>query len=638
MYNLGHTYLTFWSPVINVARDPRWGRIMETPGEDAFTIGKYSVNFVRGLQDVEGFEVTSDLNTRPIKIASCCKHFAAYDIENWYFSERFSFNARVTEQDMVESFNLPFEMCIKEGDSTSAMCSYNQVNGFPSCADPKLLTQTIRGEWNLHGYIVSDCYIYQYLHDNQKWLNLPKEELVAKVINAGLDLECGWDHHDQAILAVKQGKLREKEIDRALKNLYLVLMRVGFFDGMEKYDSFGTDHICTQEHMDLAADAARQGIVLLKNVNNTLPLNKDIHKKLALGGTHVNATDAMKGNYAGTQCRFVTPLNALQADANVTYVLGCDLYCNNKTVTGQMKNATSGADATVLFMGIDASIEGETIDRRELLLNPGQVSFIEEVANASKNPIVLVILSAGGLDVSFAKDNDKIGAILWAGYPGQEGGRAIADVIYGRYNPGGRLPITWYPNNYTESIPMTSMQFRPDQELGYPGRTYKFYDGPTVYPFGYGLSYTTFNYTLKANPTKIETKLEKYQKCLQISTKNSATSPQCPSAVITTMPCNETIDFEVEVANIGKVDGSDAVIVYAVPPEYVDGAPIKQVVAFDRVFVGAGKSQVVKFSVNVCQRLSVVEKTAYRVLPAGAHKIVIGDSSVSFDVDVELVY
>ncbi|KAJ4850172.1 putative beta-D-xylosidase 5 [Turnera subulata] len=185
MYNLGRAGLTYWSPNINVVRDPRWGRAIETPGEDPYVVGKYAANYVRGLQDVEGTENSKDLNSRPLKVSSCCKHFAAYDVDNWKGVERYGFDARVTEQDMVETFLRPFEMCVKEGDVSSIMCSYNRVDGIPACADPKLLNQTIRGEWDLHGYIVSDCDSIEVLVDGHHWLGDTKEDAVAHTLRAG---------------------------------------------------------------------------------------------------------------------------------------------------------------------------------------------------------------------------------------------------------------------------------------------------------------------------------------------------------------------------------------------------------------------------------------------------------------------
>ncbi|KAJ4826621.1 hypothetical protein Tsubulata_002221 [Turnera subulata] len=648
MYNLGRAGLTFWSPNINVVRDPRWGRILETPGEDPFVIGKYAVNFVRGLQDVEGTENFKDLNSRPLKVSACCKHFAAYDVDNWKSVTRFIFDARVTEQDMVETFNRPFEMCVKEGDASSVMCSYNRVNGIPTCADPKLLNQTIRGDWDLHGYIVSDCDSVEVLVDQHKWLGDSNEDAVAHTLRAGkscvkyllipdncLDLDCGSYYPKYMESSVQQGKVREADIDRSLKYLYVVLMRLGYFDGIQQYTSLGKKDVCSDEHVELAREAAREGIVLLKNINDALPLDAGKVKSLAVIGPHANATLAMIGNYAGIPCQFNSPLEALSQYGEVNYQVGCaQIGCGNDSLIPPAMQAAQNADATIIFVGIDLSIEAEGLDRNDLLLPGFQTQLINQVSGAAKGPVTLVILSAGGVDISFAKNNPKIGAILWAGYPGEKGGPAIADIIFGKYNPGGRLPITWYEANYTNMLPMTSMPLRPVDSLGYPGRTYKFFKGSTVFPFGYGLSYTQFNYTLTSTVSSTDIKLNKLQHCYSIRYGNGSFVPPCPAVRIDDLDCKDEISFEIEVKNVGARDGSEVVLVYSMPPEGIVATHIKQVIAFQRVFVPAGGSKKVKFLLNVCSSLQVVDYNAYSVLPAGNHTITVGDDIVSFPVPV----
>ncbi|OVA13542.1 WD40 repeat [Macleaya cordata] len=623
MYNLGNSGLTYWSPNINVVRDPRWGRITETPGEDPYVVGTYAVNYVRGLQDIEGYENSSDLNSRPLKVSASCKHYAAYDVDNWGGVDRLHFDAKVTEQDMVETFVRPFEMCVKEGDVSSVMCSYNRVNGIPTCADAKLLNQTIRGEWALHGYIVSDCDSIEVIVNDHKWLGYSKEEAVAQVMKAGLDLDCGSYYPDSAKSAVEEGKLREEDIDRSLRYLYVVLMRLGFFDGSPSFMSLGKNDICSKNNMELAAEAAREGIVLLKNDNNTLPLTSGTHKMLAVVGPHANATTAMIGNYAGIPCRYIAPYIGLSAYANVTVAQGCaNVACKNGSLNmGPAVEAAKHADATIILVGLDLSIEAESLDRVDLFLPGLQTQLINQVTDAAIGPVVLVVLTAGGVDISFAHNNPKIKAIIWAGYPGQEGGSAIADVIFGKYNPGGRLPITWYQGNYIQKLPMTSMPFRPVDKLGYPGRTYKFFNGSTVYPFGYGLSYTKFKYKVASSRSSINVILGKYQHCFNISyNENAIMPPQCPSVLVDDTNCVEVeFNFYVEVQNIGERDGNDVVLVYSKAPSGIVGAPAKQVIGFKRVFVGAGRSEKVSFTFNACKSLSIVDNKANVVLPSGEH-------------------
>ncbi|OWM73048.1 hypothetical protein CDL15_Pgr001162 [Punica granatum] len=631
MYNLGRAGLTFWSPNINVVRDPRWGRALETPGEDPFVAGRYAVNYVRGLQDVEGAESVSNPDERPLKVSACCKHYAAYDVDNWLGVDRFHFDARVTEQDMLETFLKPFEMCVRDGDVSSVMCSYNRVNGIPTCADSKILKDTIRGEWNLHGYIVSDCDSIQVMVDNHKYLQDTKEDAVARTLKAGLDLDCGEFYPNFTANAVEQGKVQVKDIDTSLEYLYIVLMRLGYFDGNRAYDKLGKDNICTDENIELAAQAAREGIVLLKN-NKTLPLSTNKIRKIAVVGPHANATFPMIGNYAGIPCRYVTAIEGFSKYAKVIYRIGCDVTCKNESLIWPAVRAAKEADATIIVAGLDLSVEAEGLDREDLLLPGYQTKLIQQIAETSRGPVILVIMSGGGVDISFAENNPKIKAILWASYPGQEGGRAIADVIFGKYNPGGRLPLTWYQANYVDMLPMTSMSLRPVIDTGFPGRTYKFYNGSVVYPFGHGLSYTRFKYMLTHAKPSIDIKLDKFQHCQSLRYDEASYVPPCPAILIDDLKCDQDLEFEVEVMNVGKMDGTKVVLVYSQPPSGVARTHIKQVIGFKKVFVKAGDKSKVNFRINACAALGLVDYRGYKLLPSGSHTILIGDRGMSFPI------
>ncbi|KAJ9168829.1 hypothetical protein P3X46_020313 [Hevea brasiliensis] len=628
-YNLARGGLTYWSPTINVVRDPRWGRITETPGEDPLVVGTYAANYVRGLQDIPGTEKTADLNSRPLKVSACCKHYTAYDVDNWQGVQRYSFDAKVTEQDMVETFNRPFEMCVKDGDASSLMCSYNRVNGIPTCADPKLLNETVRGEWNLHGYIVADCDSVEVIVDAHKWMNVTNEEAVGLSLRAGLDLDCGVYYTKYGENATKIGKVEEADIDKSLVNLYVVLMRLGYFDGNPTFNNLGKQDMCTAQHIELATEAARQGIVLLKNDNDTLPLSTSNLRTLAVVGPHGNASEAMIGNYAFDNWKPGRPLN---------YAPGCvDVQCKDANSIPQAVQAVNGADATILIAGLDLSIEAEGLDRNDLLLPGNQVQLINQVVDASKGPVILVMMCAGGVDINFAKNNTKIKAILWVGYPGEEGGRAIADVVFGKYNPGGRLPITWYQADYINNFPMTSMQLRPVDSQGYPGRTYRFFTGPTVFPFGHGLSYTKFAYQLTPPPPQksaITIKLNNQQHCRDLEYKNATAKPQCAAMLINELQCKEQIQFDVEVQNVGSKDGDEVILVYSSPPADIAGTHIKQVIGFKRISVPAGKSQKVPFSFNACTSLMIVDVGGSRLLASGVHTITIGDGLASFLIQV----
>lgn len=258
---------------------------------------------------------------------------------------------------------------------------------------------------------------------------------------SGLDLDCG-DYYPKSLKkAVMQGQVSEAEVDKSLKYLYVVLMRLGYFDG-SRFNSLGKKDICTHENFELAAEAAKEGIVLLKNDNETLPLNSSKYKKLAVIGPHGNATKAMIGNYAGVPCRYVSPIEGFSAFGEVKYEMGCgDVACKNDSLIFPAMEAAREADATILVVGLDLSVESEGRDRVDLLLPGYQNLLINQVSKASKGPVILVIMTAGGVDISFAKESTNIQSILWAGYPGQEGGRAIADIVFGKHNPGENLNL-----------------------------------------------------------------------------------------------------------------------------------------------------------------------------------------------------
>ncbi|KAJ4850322.1 hypothetical protein Tsubulata_005839 [Turnera subulata] len=337
------------------------------------------------------------------------------------------------------------------------------------------------------------------------------------------------------------------------------IMRLGFFDGNPQYNSLGKKDVYSEKNVELAREAAREGTVLLKNVGETLPLDSNKIK---------------------------------------TQAAGCsDTKCKNGSLIFPATQASAKVDVTIIVAGMDLSIEAETLDRDDLLLPGNQTQLINQVANAAKGPVVLVLFSAGGLDISFAKKNPKIGAILWVGYPGEGGGPAIADVIFGKYNPGGRLPLTWHEASYVDMLPLTSMPLRPVDSLGYPGPTYKFLNGSA-----YG---------------------------------NDSHNPPCPSIRIDDMDCKDhKIDFEVDVQNTGSRDGSEVVIAYSKPPQGILATHIKQVIGFQKVFVPAGGSKKARFVLNLCDSLRLVDYNAYTVLPSGGHTITIGDDIVSFPLDV----
>ncbi|GAB2291395.1 Beta-D-xylosidase 4 [Dionaea muscipula] len=617
MYNVGIAGLTFWSPNVNIFRDPRWGRGQETPGEDPLLASRYASGYVRGLQR------SQDGDPNKLKVAACCKHYTAYDLDYWKGVDRFHFNAVVTQQDMEDTFQPPFKSCVVDGNVASVMCSYNQINGKPSCGDHDLLYGVVRAKWKLNGYIVSDCDSVDVLYNSQHYTKTP-EQAAALSITSGLDLDCGsfLGQHTQA--AVTGGLLNESSIDNAISHNFATLMRLGFFDGnptKQQYGHLGPKDVCTAEHQELAREAARQGIVLLKNNDHTLPFSAAQIKSLAVIGPNANVTKTMIGNYEGTPCKYTTPLQGLSAYTSTSYEAGCpDVACGTAQLDGA-KAAASAADATIVIVGLDQSIEAEGRDRIDLLLPGQQQLLVTEITKASKGPVALVIMSGGGIDISFAKNDDKISSILWVGYPGQAGGAAIADIIFGSYNPSGKLPMTWYPQSYVDKVPMTNMNMRADPSSGYPGRSYRFYKGETVYSFGDGLSYSSSDHQLVQAPPKfVSIPLSKNHPCRASSGTN------CRSIDALEVISSQNLAFEVhlKVRNYNATfDGRETVFLFSSPPS-IHNSPHKHLLGFEKILVPANSEALVKFKVNAFEDLSVVDESGNRKIALGMHQLHIG--------------
>ncbi|KAK3418055.1 hypothetical protein EUGRSUZ_H04033 [Eucalyptus grandis] len=624
MYNGGMAGLTYWSPNVNVFRDPRWGRGQETPGEDPVMAGKYAASYVRGLQGNVG---------NRLKVAASCKHYTAYDLDNWNGVDRYHFNARVSKQDLEDTYNVPFKACVVDGKVASVMCSYNQVNGVPTCADPNLLKNTIRGQWRLNGYIVSDCDSVGVLYENQHYTTTP-EDAAADTIRAGLDLDCGPFLAVHTEAAIRGGKMAEAEVDLALANTITVQMRLGMFDGepsAQPYGNLGPRDVCTPAHQQLALEAARQGIVLLKNQGQALPLSARRHRLVAVIGPNSDVTVTMIGNYAGVACGYTSPFQGIGRYSRTVHQPGCvGVACTSNQLFGRAEVAARHADATVLVMGLDQSIEAEFRDRTGLLLPGHQQELVSRVAMASRGPTILVLMSGGPIDVSFAKNDPRVAAIVWAGYPGQAGGQAIADVLFGTVNPGGKLPVTWYPQEYVAKVPMTNMNMRANPAKGYPGRTYRFYKGPVVYPFGYGMSYTSYRHSLVKAPTQVSVPVASlsaaYRNSSLLSAGIRAAHVNCNAA---------SLGIHVNIENTGSMDGTHTLLVFSAPPEG-KWSPARQLIGFEKVHVSAGSQRRVRIDVRVCEHLSVVDEFGIRRIPIGEHKLHVGDVEHSMTLQANL--
>ncbi|GFQ04441.1 probable beta-d-xylosidase 7 [Phtheirospermum japonicum] len=623
VFNAGQAKgMTFWAPNINIFRDPRWGRGQETAGEDPLVAGKYGVAYVRGMQG-DSFEGVQ-LKDGQLKASACCKHFTAHDLDNWKGVTRYVFDAKVSKQDLADTYQPPFKACVQEGKASGIMCAYNRVNGVPSCADYGLLTQTARNQWGFQGYIVSDCDAVAIIHEQQGYAKEP-EDAVADVLKAGMDVNCGSYLKKYTKSAVSRDKALEQDIDRALVNLFTIRMRLGLFNGDPTKLAFGKidpTQVCSPNHLDLALEAAKSGMVLLKNDAGLLPFPKAQNISLAVIGPHVNTTEAFLGNYEGLPCRNITILQALDQKYNsisFKYHQGCDFVNCTSASIDEAVDVAKQADYVVLVMGLDQTLEREKLDRLELGLPGNQENLITSVAKAAKRPVALVLLCGGPVDVSIAKENPKVGSILWAGYPGEAGGVAVAETLFGDHNPGGKLPVTWYPKDFVK-VPMTDMRMRPDPPTGYPGRTYRFYTGTKVFEFGYGLSYTKHSY--KFISVMHENAVKKSGPFRSVLVSDLGTK-SCGSMVFSA---------KLRVNNHGQMAGKHPVLLFVRKNYGGNGNPIKQLVGFESVSLSPGENREIEFVVSPCEHLSYADEDGVMVIEEGTLYLTVGDEEYPFNV------
>ncbi len=721
--------LTFWSPNINIFRDPRWGRGQETYGEDPYLTGQLGVQFVRGLQGDD---------PRYFKVIATPKHYAVHSGPE---PERHGFDAKAYERDLRETYLPAFRATIAEAKAYSVMCAYNRTNDEPCCANKKLMTDILRGEWGFDGYVVSDCGAIRDIWEGHKFAKTETEASVLAV-RAGTDLTCGGEY---ATLfdAVKKGLISEAEIDTAVNRLMTARFRLGMFDPPEMvpYARIPFSQNDTAEHRALALKTARESIVLLKNANRTLPLKKDL-KSIAVIGPNADVPEVLWGNYNGHPSVLTTPLagikNAVSKNTKVVYAPGSTLagelvvpvpasalapglkaeYFNNPELrgpavtvrtdaqinfnwgrynptpelsannfsvrwTGKLKVPESGkyqlgftaddgarlyldgkplvdtwvpnpnkgdktittaieleggrsydlrmeyfqkdrenvarlvwsyprlveqmteeavkaaqeSDASVLVLGISAGLEGEEMnvnvegfrggDRTDISLPKPQEALLKAVVATGK-PVVVVLLSGSALAVNWA--NDHAAAILEAWYPGGEGGTAIADVLFGDYNPSGRLPVTFYKS--VDQLP-------PFTDYSMEGRTYRYFKGEPLYPFGYGLSYTTFAYS--------NLRVDKSVKA------------------------GEPVQVTVDVTNTGDRKGEEVVQLYLTDSAASVPVPIRTLVGFDRISLRQGEKRSVTFTMTPRQ-MSLIDDAGKRVIEPGEFVIGVGGLQNSFTV------
>jgi beta-glucosidase len=580
--------LTFWTPNINIFRDPRWGRGHETYGECPYLTGRLGVAMCKGLQGND---------PKYLKLVATPKHYAVHSGPEGL---RHHFDAIASPKDLRETYLPAFFDCVTEAKAHSVMSAYNRTNGEPCSASPTLMEKILRGEWQFDGYVVSDCWAIKDLHENHK-VTATWEESAALAVKTGCDLNCGCTY-EHIPSAVKQGLLKEEDLDVCVKRLMRARILLGLFDPEERvpFAKIPYEVNDCEAHRALALTAARESIVLLKNQGGLLPLSPEV-KSIAVIGPNAHDHQILVGNYFGTPSRSVTPLEGIRAavseSTKVWYSPGCKLLGTKRQgivrngIISEALTMAERADVVVLCLGLSAEIEGEqgdagnseaAGDKAHLNLTGLQQPLLEEVVALGK-PTVLVLLAGSALSVTFAAEH--VDAIMQAWYPGEEGGTAIADVLFGKYNPAGRLPIT-FPKSLDDVPEFTNYSMK--------GRTYRYLNKEPLYPFGYGLSYTRFEYA---------------------DARVSAAS----------VAAGDSVEVSVEVKNIGSRAGEEVVQLYLKDVEASVRVPTHDLRGFQRIRLAPGEARRVSFTLSP-RALSLIDEEGRRVLEPGRFRASLGGS------------
>ena len=582
--------LTFWSPNINIFRDPRWGRGHETYGEDPYLTGRLGVAFIKGLQGND---------EKYMKAAACAKHFAVHSGPE---SLRHSFDAVVSKKDLRETYLPAFKEAVKEAKVEAVMGAYNRTNHEPCCGSKMLLKDVLRDEWGFKGHVVSDCWAIKDFHENHR-ITSNAVESVALAVNNGCDLNCG-NMYLNVLIACKEGLVSEETIDKSVERLITTRMKLGMFDESIKvpYASIPYEANDSKEHREFALKVSEKTIVLLKNENNILPLNKDNINSIAVIGPNANSRDALIGNYFGTASKYVTILEGIQQAVNpntrVYYSEGCHLYKDKVENLAMPKDRIAEAisvaersDIVIMCLGLDGNIEGEegdegnihaAGDKNDLNLPGLQGKLLEKVYNTGK-PIILILSSGSALAVNFA--DEHIPAIIETWYAGAEGGTAVASLIFGDYSPSGKLPVTFYKT--TEELP-------DFLDYSMKNRTYRYMENKALYPFGYGLSYTKFEYS----------------NLIVTSDKLSS---------------GETAKFKITVKNIGQRESEETVQLYLKDMDASVIVPKYELKGIKKVNLKPGQENQVDFELTPRQ-MALIDNDGNCILEPGVFQVFVGGS------------
>lgn len=585
--------LTFWSPNINIFRDPRWGRGQETYGEDPYLTSRMGKAFIGGLQGND---------PRYLKASACAKHFAVHSGPE---ASRHTFDAVVDEKDLRETYLCAFKALVDNGVE-SVMCAYNRVNSEPCCTGNTLLKHILREEWKFKGHVVTDCGALDDIWMRHKVMN-SAAEVAAEAVKAGVNMDCSGLLQADLKKALDQKLITEEDLNVALAPALRTQFKLGFYDDPANipFRSLGEESIHNTKHIALARKAAQQSMVLLKNNNNLLPLQKASYKSILVAGQNATSADALLANYHGVSPDMVTFVEGITEATGpatgVQYDMGCD-YADTTHFGGLWVSGNS--DLTIAVIGLTPVYEGEEGDaflaphggdKTNLSLPPGHVAFMKALRSRHKKPIVAVVTGGSALDI--ASIEPYADAIILTWYPGEAGGRALADVLFGEVSPAGRLPVTFYKSlNDLPAYDNYAMQ----------GRTYRYFSGDVLYPFGFGLSYSTFSYNWKETPR----------------TKYKAT---------------DTLNLNIAVRNTGALDADEVVQIYVQYPKG-ERMPIRELKQFTRVSIPAGATKDVQLRIPVAElRKWSLKKKGWETVK-GTYTIMAGshsrDEKLSLNVEI----
>ncbi|KAL2870565.1 beta-xylosidase XylA [Aspergillus lucknowensis] len=611
--NAGYGGVDVYSPNINTFRHPVWGRGQETPGEDAYLSAVYAFEYITALQ--------GGVDPEHLKIIATAKHYAGYDIENWNNHSRLGNDMQVTQQELSEYYMPPFVAAARDAHVRSVMCSYNAVNGVPSCANSFFLQTLLRDtfEFAEDGYVSGDCGAVYNVWNPHGYVDDEYAASAASIL-AGTDIDCGTSYQFRLEDTFDDSLISRSEIERGIIRLYSNLVQAGYFDGPDApYRDITWDDVIETDAWNIAYEAAVEGIVLLKN-DDTLPLSPEI-RSVAVIGPWANVTEQLQGNYFGPAPYLVSPLDAFRkSNLKVHYARGTEIDSTSEAGFKDALKAAHRADAIIFAGGIDNTIEAEAMDRQSIAWPGNQLKLIDQLSKLNK-PLVVLQMGGGQIDSSSLKANKNVNSLIWGGYPGQSGGDALFDIITGKRAPAARLVTTQYPAEYADQFPAIDMNLRPNGKN--PGQTYMWYTGEPVYEFGHGLFYTTFKETSGMEDA---------------GTFDIQELLTAPHDGYDRVEQQTLVEFTVAIENTGDRVSDYTAIVYVNTEAGPAPHPNKWLVGFDRLGgIEPGDSQTLTVPVTI-DSVARTDELGNRVLYPGHYELALNNERsvvISFDLEGE---